>query len=417
MNIWIELITVLVEVAIQTYFFSSYFKQPLSLNVRTSLCVFIYGLALFFSSYLLHITLLRTLINLILTILCISFLFKKSWLQRLYPLLLFFSAALVADVLCGTIMNHAGFSVDSLLGSGGARLVYNGTCKLMHLILLYIILTFTKRRYNYTVLLHSLPLMSCLIVSFIICYQNFLSLSVSGSTASVMFETLALLYMNILICAYVEKLNRDAIKQQEDALAMQQLEAREKYYEDLLARQEETRSLWHDIKKYMAATESLISQDKLKDAQKCLSDVHSAFAGIQNAFDTGNPTIDSILSYGLKKASTSNVTLEVKAWVGSSMEIPASDLFIIIGNTIDNAIEACCDLSNQEARTITLNLTQKNHLLYYEISNAYKPRSGKPGKIHGYGLRNVETCVERNGGSISVSDKNSMFRVSICLNV
>ena len=417
MNIWIELLTVMVEVVIQIYFFSSYFKQPLAPTTRTSLCITLYGFTLFLSSYLIQITLIRTLINILLTTVCISLLFKKSWLQRIYPILLFFSAALVADVLCGAIMNHAGISMDSILGNGIVRLVYNMTSKLMHLTILYIILIFTKRRYNYSVLLHSLPLMSCLVVSFIICYQNFLSLSSSGSPVSVMFETLALLYINILICAYVENLNRSAIKEQEDALARQQLEVREKYYEDLLKRQEETRSLWHDIKKYMAATESLISQDKLGDAQKCLSDVHSAFAGIQNTFDTGNPTIDSILSYGFKKAAAANVTLDAKAWVGSSMDIPASDLFIIIGNTMDNAIEACCNLSNQEARTITLNLTQKNHLLYYEILNTYQTKTDKPGKIHGYGLRNVETCVQRNGGSMSVSDKNSIFRVVICLNV
>lgn len=417
MNFWIELLTVLVEVVIQIYFFSSFFKQHLSPNIRTSLCISCYGIALFCSSYLIQITLLRTLLNLVLTFCCTSFLFKRSWLQRVYPLLLFFAAAVISDVLCGTILNQAGISINALLGNGVDRVVYNGTCKLMHLMFLYIILSFTKRRYNYTVLLHSLPLMSCLVVSFIICYQNFLSLSYSRSSASVIFETLALLYINILICAYVEHLNRSAINQQENALAMQQLEVREKYYEELLDRQEETRALWHDIKKYIAATESLISQDKLGDAQKCLSDVHSAFAGIQNTFDTGNPTIDSILSYGGKKASAANVTLEVKAWVGSSMEIPASDLFIIIGNTMDNAIEACCDLSSQEARTITLNLTQKNHLLYYEILNTYQTKTGKPGKIHGYGLRNVETCVQRNGGSMSVSSENRIFCVSICLNV
>lgn len=417
MNIWIELLTVMVEVVIQIYFFSSYFKQPLAPSARTGLCMFLYGVTLFLSSYLMQITLIRTLINILLTTICISFLFKKSWLQRLYPLLLFFSAALVADVLCGAIMNHAGVSVDSLLGNGITRLVYNGTSKLMHLTLLYIILTFTNRRYDYSVLLHSLPLMSCLVVSFIVCYRNFLSLSSADSPMSVMLETLALLYINILICAYVENLNRSAVKQQEDALAMQQLEVREKYYEELLERQEETRSLWHDIKKYMAATESLIGQDRLEDAQKCLSDVHAVFTEVQNAVDTGNHTIDSILSYGFKKASAANVAIEVKTWVSKSLDISASDLFIIIGNTMDNAIEACCNLSAQEARTITLNLTQKNHLLYYEISNTYQSRSGKPGKIHGYGLRNVETCVERNGGSMSVSDKNSVFRVSICLNV
>ena len=65
-----------------------------------------------------------------------------------------------------------------------------------------------------------------------------------------------------------------------------------------------------------------------------------------------------------------------------------------------------------------MGLLQKNHLLFYEISNPYNgKKTQKSGRIHGYGLKNVEACVERNGGLMSISKENGVFAVSIQLNL
>lgn len=228
---------------------------------------------------------------------------------------------------------------------------------------------------------------------------------------------MGLLYINVIICAYVETLNRSYENKREAEIAKQKLQIQTDYYRDIMRRQEETRSLWHDIKKYLAAMESMIRQDREIEARQCLDSVQSSFSDIEMTVDTGNTLVDSILSYGMKKARDANVQLELKIWVDSRLAFPESDLFIIIGNTLDNAIEACAALAEQEERIVHINLNQKNHLLFYEIRNVYEQAFGKKakGSIHGYGLRNVRTCVERNGGEMSVMDDKREFVVSIQL--
>ena len=185
-----------------------------------------------------------------------------------------------------------------------------------------------------------------------------------------------------------------------------------------MARQEETRSLWHDMKKYMASVEALIANENREEAQRCLEGIYSAFSELSSAVDTGNKLVDSILTYGIKRAREHGVSVRPDIWVDNNLAFPATDLFVIIGNTLDNAIEACAQLDDAAERVITVTLRQNNHLLLYEISNPYVDKNTrKPGKIHGYGLKNVRACVERNEGLLQISKQDNIFRVSIQLNI
>ena len=63
-------------------------------------------------------------------------------------------------------------------------------------------------------------------------------------------------------------------------------------------------------------------------------------------------------------------------------------------------------------------MRQSNHLLYYELKNPYLPgEAPKKGGIHGYGLRNVRACVEKDKGSMDITTDNGFFTVSVQLNV
>ena len=418
MNFLIELFTVLVEIVLAIYFLSSFLDYRKPFRFSQYMIILGYGILLFLVSYYEPASIIHVLLTILATLFLVKLLFQKPWVDTFYPTFLYLVPAILVDVLCGAFLRTSGFSANDITGDGIARVIYNAMAKMLHLLTLYIILQCTNRKYDSAALRRSLPLLSCLFFSFVFCYLNFSSLMAGSPPIPVLLETLGLLYINILICAYVEILNRSAIKQKEAELARQQLEVRESYYHDLVARQEETRSLWHDIKKYMATMENLVSHENQEEAQRCLEDVRASFASIHNIVDTGNTIIDGILAYGIKKGNEADVKINTHVWLDSTLNIPASDLFVIIGNTLDNAIEACSVLPDKDKRIVSINLNQKNHLLSYEISNEYQPQKAKKkGQVHGYGLRNVETLVERNSGNMSIEKDNGRFVVSIRLNV
>lgn len=418
MNIWIELSTVAVEVFLPWYFFSGMLGRANSPRIPTAIVGVIYTVALAALSLFIPSSALRSSIIMVLTYLAAKLYFNKSWVSTIYPTIMFFLFAILSDILCGTLLQLSGVPADALMGDGVDRLIYNILCKLLHLLCLYIVLTITKPQVSTHSIFKALPLLSCQILSIYICQKNFLIVMDGNGPEFLRLETLGILYINLVMCVFVEVLNRSHERERESEMARQQLELQKNYYLDIMERQEETRSLWHDIKKYMASMEALVDSENKEEAQQCLDNIQSAFSEIANVVDTGNKLIDSILTYGMKKAEESGITIRPEIWVDSKIDFPATDLFVIIGNTLDNAIEACCQIEDEATRIISVGLHQKNHLLLYEISNPYNgKKTQKPGKIHGYGLKNVEACVERNDGLMSISKENGVFAVSIQLNL
>lgn len=418
MNIWIELLTVVVEVFYPWYFYSGILEAP----PRSKWVQIATGLAYFAALSVLSLFVTISLIR-VLSIICLTYIagriyFDVRWIDLVYPTVLFFLFAVISDLLCAALLSLGGIPADVIMGAGTGRLIYNALSKLLHLMCLYIVVNVTKYRYDSSVVVKALPLLLFQALSIYIYYHDFTSVISGDSISFGSFEILSLLYMNLIVCAYFEILNRYHEKQKETEMEIQQLEISRNHYLDLVQRQEETRSLWHDIKKYMTLMEALVSSENKEEARRCFDALSSTFENTANIVDTGNTLIDSILTHEMKKAAEAGVTIKPEIWVSSELAFPIADLFIIIGNTADNAIEACGRLEDEDDRVVSLSLRQKNHFLLYEITNPYSGiKARKPGKIHGCGLKNVRACVDRCGGDMSISTDGGVFTVSIQLNL
>ena len=100
------------------------------------------------------------------------------------------------------------------------------------------------------------------------------------------------------------------------------------------------------------------------------------------------------------------------------------DLCIVLGNLIDNAIEAN-ERIDKECREINLEMRQNGDYLYVKISN---PLNGKlsieNGKIkttkkdtifHGFGLESIEEIAKKYSGSVTYKQKNDFFIAIVLL--
>ena len=94
----------------------------------------------------------------------------------------------------------------------------------------------------------------------------------------------------------------------------------------------------------------------------------------------------------------------------------------MIGNTLDNAIEASLRLAEPSRREILLKgRCEKGWLSYYIENSAAKipafSDSQVPGKKHGLGLQIVRSLVSRYNGTIQIQNKSALFSVTILLPV
>ncbi|HCY36690.1 MAG TPA: GHKL domain-containing protein, partial [Candidatus Margulisbacteria bacterium] len=98
---------------------------------------------------------------------------------------------------------------------------------------------------------------------------------------------------------------------------------------------------------------------------------------------------------------------------------------VILGNALDNAIEACKEKGNVQ-RYIKIHMQYYNESLFIRIRNPYvnEIRTNVKGEIcstksdkqaHGIGLKNIKKIVDECDGLLDIFHDNSLFQVDIVL--
>lgn len=419
MNLFVEIIAILADVALTCFFYSKHLYRKKFNIFACIIFLILYSIILtfgtFFLSFFSRITLL-----IITYFVGNHFVFKIENLKLLYLTILFLTSSIMSDLLCSSVLvSIIGISIQAISNNIIVKLIYYSFAKLIHLILLLIINHCLNKDKTSRSLFSLIPLILCHSASFLIFYLIYQFLLQGGNPHLIAFSTSALLYINIVLCFYIEFLRQHHDDHEKRIVAEQQLKINQRFYADMLQRQEETRSLWHDIKKYVLAIETLIAENKTKDAKSQTKQIINAYEQIRYTVDSGNVIVDSILNHETIWAKQNNIRLHLELWISSEFSVSATDLYVILGNTIDNAIEACTHLSDANQRIINIKLLQKEHILLYEISNPYLPqkKSFSQKRIHGYGLANVEKCVEKNQGTMKINADESLYTVTIMLNV
>ena len=224
------------------------------------------------------------------------------------------------------------------------------------------------------------------------------------------FGLLWLVYCGIWLLSISRQMEKrlDAARQQLDT--QRQYAMQEDYYQQLLEKQTRTRALWHDLNKYLrAAKAETAPSEALEQLQRMLDDATAIV-------DVGNSVVNVILNEYAQSAKALGIELRLKVQVPEKLGISAADLYILVGNTMDNAIEACRSLP-QSQRFIELTLRTHQDILYYKVANPYDGTTKRPkDAMRGHGLDNARRCVAQYDGQLLTQQDQGFFIVSAHLN-
>lgn len=181
---------------------------------------------------------------------------------------------------------------------------------------------------------------------------------------------------------------------------------------------------YHDLKHQIHWLRSNTrSEDKLKALDKLEAEVRVYEAHM----DTGNKVLDAILTAAMQTAQEKQVTMHCLV-DGIAMEfMPAMDLCSLIGNAVDNAIEAAARMPNPEDRRVDISLDRYLGFARINIRNPYPGKlnleNGIPvttkndDRYHGFGVRSIRSIVQKYDGSLSVRSENNMYELKILFNI
>ena len=278
-------------------------------------------------------------------------------------------------------------------------------------------LTFFSRKGNALRILWLLPIIAIQIASIAVCYVAQYHAADDYFPDYMVGLMAVLLLINILIVFYVEALRENELEKFKVKFNEQQYKLQMEYYQQLKERQEEVRSLQHDVKKYILAMQAVAEHGDTEELHKIAQAATNVFERSTNISAVGNPVVDALLNYYLRIAERNNIKVKLDVTIPEVLTISSLSLSIIIGNTFDNAIEACCDLP-AEQRIIHLQLRKQYRSLFYRLENPYSDtvRSIRIGEYHGYGLKNINRIVQENHGDFYTKKKDGVFTVQVRLN-
>ncbi|WP_423406447.1 ATP-binding protein [Faecalibacterium prausnitzii] len=329
----------------------------------------------------------------------------------------FFVLGSVVEILAMLLIGVRLPDTDLLMQAGAARVIYVVFSNLIQIPLLILVSHFFNREESDLRIVWLLPLISIQLASISVCYVVQCHAADKDFPDYMVFFMAVLLFVNIMIVFYVEALRKNEKEKYLAELTEQHYHLQIEYYQQLLEKQQETKALWHDIKKYTAAMQAVAAQNDSEQLRQIAQAAADAYERVKDISAVGNPVVDALLNQYLRSAKENQIQVLLDITIPEVLAISTLLLSVVIGNTFDNAIEAC-RLIAPEKRMIHLQLRKQNRILFYSIENPYidAVTQLRVGKHHGYGLKNVERAVNQNNGNFQLEKVDGNFIVQIRLN-
>ena len=232
-------------------------------------------------------------------------------------------------------------------------------------------------------------------------------------TALFAINILAFYLRDSLSAAYAERLETKLLAQEKDY-----------YYNQCELMRESTDELQafrHDIKNHLSTIKYSINHNRPEEAAAHIITLIGNTETPGNFSKTGNIAFDSIINYKLRNIDEENIAVNVDVAIPQHLNIEVSDTVKIMGNILDNALNA---VLTAEEKKINLKVKFSKGRLIINLENTFdgviKYENNKlvplidDGK-HGYGLKNVQSSVEKYNGVIEMTHTGSVFIIDILL--
>lgn len=177
----------------------------------------------------------------------------------------------------------------------------------------------------------------------------------------------------------------------------------------------------HDLKHQIAAMRNMTE----KQRSSSIDELEKAVMFYDCNYHTGNATLDAMLTE--KSLLCEQRGIEFTCIVdGKGLEfMEPADLYSLLGNALDNAIEAVSAETEKDRRMITLNIARNSQLISIclinvctrelEFENGFPVTVKKDKNSHGFGTKSMAYIAEKYGGSLQMIQKADTFEVDILI--
>ncbi|MCM1256321.1 MAG: GHKL domain-containing protein [Roseburia sp.] len=297
--------------------------------------------------------------------------------------------------------------------------------KIMMMVLTHTISVFWNKRYDEAVPVRFYLYFLLLPVGSIVMVLNQFSVEGNGSLSTVSVSILLL--FNVIFFEIYVKMNELFLQEKENIVHARQSEI-------ILANTQEQKKMIEDFheEKHNLVNKLVVlkSEAEEKGTEKVIEGINQIINDCQHResiCDSGNSTIDAIINFKYSMAKEYGIEFCLKIAVPEELPIRQQDMGVVLGNALDNAIEAVKEC-NPDNRRIGISIGIKKDAWVLVMKNPYehvieKDRRGrilsskKEKDRHGYGLKSMIKIAEKYQGDVVINEEKHFFCLTVVLNL
>ena len=194
----------------------------------------------------------------------------------------------------------------------------------------------------------------------------------------------------------------------------------------------QTMRAWrHDYHNHIQSIKAMISMGRKEELSDYLDNLEKDLDSIDIAIRTGNVGLDAILSSKVSIARKNNIEVNCTAKVPQDLKISDVHLCAVVGNLMDNAIEACEKIPLFDknpasvipvSRFIRVYIGLFKSQLYISVTNSTAEKKRRLSELitsklgeHGFGLRRIDKIVEKYDGYVNRKNEPGVFATEVML--
>jgi len=361
-------------------------------------------------------------INVVLVSLIAVIGFHKAGNKKVLYVVLLYVVWMIIELLC--------YHFLKLLPVGNTEFVTlgSGISKLIVIMLVSIIsIRFNSKDKTtipaiYYLLMLFIPFSSAFIV------HNIFILGGNNHKIAVMVTLNIILLINLIIFEIYEKLAESFVIQKENIIYEQQIELLAMNTDEQKRAMENFYKEKHDLINQLILLRETVKYGRNQEAVNDLNHLlQISSEDEKRILNSGNNVIDTLINFKYSYAKKMGIDFKIKSFIPEDIPIQQSDLSIILGNSLDNAIEATkkCEehkriiqiyMGIKKGAFVLVIINPYNHTLKWDDRGNLKTTKAENAR-HGYGVSFIRKTVEKYQGAVNVDTENGVFSLTVILNI
>jgi sensor histidine kinase YesM len=334
----------------------------------------------------------------------------------------------IESIVVFAMIYGTGASMTELLDYNGYRLVATIISKIMvYLFVIYYLEKKNKNPYSVDINLKMSLKLIALVFLIIGIMANMIQIHYSDGFVEFNFYFMVIGFAGVCILAIsiYENMLKESEKQMELKLLLQQKKIEDKYNSEILANMQNMKYLRHDIQNHISAISGYVENRNYDRAKEYLSNLYEPIKKFDEVLHDESPVVSSIVFNKKVLAESKGIEFKADILIDKKINIEDMDIAILIGNILDNAIEAC-QRKPEGKKHISLNIRFKKMYLLVECANSMEPSTiqkqydrfftaKKDKNLHGLGLLNIQKVIDKYKGELRISLQEEKFLLNAVL--